>query len=239
MGLLQYCSFSKNAFIDNIELPQSFRKIQKAYGANNAFMNALDDYAASSFSNCHSASKTSPSPVSCYIVSILWFYVYLLKDSFYKILSDNELVSLSLIPNMMGGFPVIYLHNYYQRSESDLLSSFIYILRCIRDTNEEIYNILMNTFNEVVIDPVDNIEMLCIDPYSLPFKKPSGSKGVLRNALSKTLKSLTKNEQIKQLFEARNSGFHETLMICLGNQSIYSPKIMNQTLLSFPRRSNI
>lgn len=197
-GSAEYCSFSKNTFILNSEMPQSFRKIQKAHGANNAFMNTLDDYAASSFSNCHSAAKTSPSPVSCYIVALIWYYIYLTKHDMYKKLTDNELVSLSLIPNMMGGFPIIYLHNFYQRSESDLLSSYIHIFNTIRDNNEEVYNILMNTFHQVVLDPAENIEILCIDSYSLPFKKPSGSKGVLRNALSKTLRNASRNEQVKQ-----------------------------------------
>lgn len=227
-GSVNYCSFSKNAFLGNVEMPQSFRKIQKAYGANNAFMNTIDDYAASSFSNCHSASKTSPSPISCYIVALIWFYMYLIKDKMYRVLSDSELVALSLIPNMMGGFPIIYLHNFYQRAESDLLTSYINIVITTRGINEQVWTVLSNTFHQILVDPYDNVEMLCIDPYSLPFKKPSGSQGVLRNALSKTLKSLTRNEQIKQLFEARLSGFQEALLMCLSNQNIYSPKIMNQ-----------
>lgn len=65
-GSEMFFAFSKEAFLGNSALPQSFRKIQKAYGANNAFMNTIDDYVASSFSNCHSASKVSPNPISCY-----------------------------------------------------------------------------------------------------------------------------------------------------------------------------
>lgn len=233
-GSINYCSFSKNAFIGDTEMPQCFRKIQKAYGANNAFMNTVDDYAASSFSNCHSASKTSPSPIACYTVALLWFYIYITRHPSYKLLSDIEYVALGLIPNMLGGFPVIYLHNFYQRAESDLLSSFISIYYHSSIVNQELWSVFNNIFNQIIVDPMDNIAMLCIDPYSLPLKKPSGSKGVLRNALANNLKVLTKNEQIKQLFLAKKSGFQEELMNRLRSLNILSPKIMNQIYSSSP-----
>lgn len=71
-ALCRYFSFSKAASMDNIELPQTFRKIQKAYGANNAFINTLDDYIASTYSNGHSACKVSPNILPCYCVSLFW-----------------------------------------------------------------------------------------------------------------------------------------------------------------------
>lgn len=92
-GSSVYCSFSKNAFIRNTEQPQSFRKCQKAYGANNAFLNTIDDYVASSYSNCHSAAPTSPSPISCYVLAQWWMLIAVTRSPLYNDLPDKVLTA--------------------------------------------------------------------------------------------------------------------------------------------------
>nr|QLL27733.1 putative RdRp [Leveillula taurica associated chu-like virus 1] len=222
-----YCTFSKNAFVCNSEQPQSFRKCQKAYGANNAFMNTIDEYAASSFSNCHSTSKTSPTPIACYLLSLWWFIQSLLGSKHYKHLTVHQLSSLCLVPNMLGGFPVIYLHNYYQRAESDLLSSFIGMYLVTRRYNSQLFDELSKFMCQVVLPAKENVQMLCIDPYSLPLHKPSGAKSVLKLAIRDVIAKETKNETIASLFESKNTTFTEKIIRMLTDSNIYNPKIMS------------
>jgi Paramyxovirus RNA dependent RNA polymerase. len=56
-GLSVYYAFSKYSSVDRVEMPQTFRKIQKVHGANNALIPTLEEYIASTFSNAHTACK--------------------------------------------------------------------------------------------------------------------------------------------------------------------------------------
>nr|QJW70343.1 RNA-dependent RNA polymerase [Erysiphe necator associated negative-stranded RNA virus 1] len=226
-GSQTYCCFSKNAFIRNVEQPQSFRKCQKAYGANNAFLNTLDDYVASSFSNCHSTSKTSPTPLSCYILALWWMLVSLKRDSQYKVLSESQLTALTLVPNLLGGFPIVYLHNFFQRAESDLLSSYCEMFMSCKQSDEEVYQVLENMWYQTVLDAKEHIEILCLDPYALPTYKPPSAQSILRRYLRSTISSLTQNHVIKELFECRKTDFQDTIMEILITCNTYNPKVMN------------
>lgn len=67
-------AYSKDAYVKNVEQPQSFRKVQKCYGADNAFMTTVDDYISSACRNAHRASKTSPSPIACFHLAVRWSF---------------------------------------------------------------------------------------------------------------------------------------------------------------------
>lgn len=59
---------------------------------------------ASTFSNAHSAAKASTSTVACYRVALTWTNYYLLHG-------DLERLVLTLVPSVVGGLPIIFLHN--------------------------------------------------------------------------------------------------------------------------------
>ena len=112
----------------------------------------------------------------------------------------------------MGGFPIIYLHNYFTRAESDLLTSFIDLYGFCLIHFPEIGDILNNWFWQVPVDPLTCISGLCIDPYSLPLKKPPT---YLRNQVSIMIKRRTKNEMIKDLMDLEQEGVTELILDCL------------------------
>lgn len=87
-----FFAFSKIASICEIELPQTYRKIQKCYGANNAFLPFLDSYIASKFSNAHSACKVTVNNLACYMTAVLWSLYYLMHSSGYQQLSNKILL---------------------------------------------------------------------------------------------------------------------------------------------------
>lgn len=223
----KYCAFSKNAFINNTEQPQSFRKCQKAYGANNAFMNTLDDYVASSYSNCHSTAKTSPTPISCYVLALWWMLIALLRDKRYKDLPNATLCAFTLLPNLLGGFPIVFLHNFFQRAESDLLSSFCQLYKFIKRRDQEVGDILDKAWHQKVLNPSDNLTLLCIDPYSLPLYKPPPAQSILRKHLRATIQWMTNNADIKDLFNSLKTDFQEALMRILHTLNVYNSKVMS------------
>lgn len=110
-----YFAFGKVSSLYTVELPTAFRKISQCYGANNAFMPLLDDYIGSSLSNAHSSSKSCSNPGYCYLVGLIWLYYYILSTPEYNKCTDDEYIALSMVPSLLGGFPVIMLHNMYVR----------------------------------------------------------------------------------------------------------------------------
>jgi hypothetical protein len=110
-GSETYFTFGKAASIGSIELPQTFRKIQKAHGANNAFLPTLDEYIAATYSNAHCACRVGTQITPPYMVALFWSLYYLHLSEEFNDVGINALCALLLVPSVVGGFPIIYLHN--------------------------------------------------------------------------------------------------------------------------------
>ncbi|UHK03098.1 MAG: RNA-dependent RNA polymerase [Sanya chuvirus 2] len=234
-GSKAYFAFSKAASVGMIELPQTFRKIQKCYGANNAFLPFLDDYIASSFSNAHSACKTTVNTVACFTVALFWSYHHLTRHPRYQQCTDDELVALLLVPSMLGGFPIIYLHNMWVRAESDLLSPFFQQLSHCELRAPEVASVMRNFLQAYILDPEEAFSGLLIDPYSLPIKKPISASTAMRNLIMPALKPRIKNEQVKQLIEAAASEDMKAVIDTLRSANVYSVKLLSAIYAASPQ----
>lgn len=195
-GSEMYFAFSKYASYQDIELPQSLRKIQKCHGATNAFLPSLDEYIA--FSNAHSACRVAPIVLPSYYVALRWSYHYLLSHSEYMKLSDEQLQGILLVPSLLGGFPIIYLHNFHVPAESDLLSQFLHLLQYCREFFPPVAD-ATERFCRVGHTEPSNYMMLLKDPYSLPLSKPPSATNVLRKAILPTLSRKARNESLLEL----------------------------------------
>lgn len=233
-GSEHYFTFSKCASIDTIELPQVFRKIQKCHGANNAFISTLDEYIASAFSNAHSSCKVSPNVTPVYTVGLIWSLFDLMNHTRYKYLSDIELASLMMIPNIVGGFPIIYLHNMHVRAESDLLAPFIGLLSFYHKYNNEIFSIMKNFLR---FSPIKSNSLISLykDPYSLPLNRPTLPTTLLRMQIIPSLRKLTKNESICELFEFLDEGISEETLKCLETCNVQNVKVFSNIYSATPQ----
>nr|WPV62263.1 MAG: RNA-dependent RNA polymerase [Wufeng shrew chuvirus 6] len=207
-----YFAFSKQAFIHNVELPQTYRKIQKCYGANNAFLTTIDDYIGSSFSNAHSASLVSGNVLGCYAVALLWSFLQLEQSTLYKSLSHAKQISLMMIPNMLNGFPIIYLHNFLVRSESDLLVPFLDLLLFVRLHFPDVYSEMNKFTYQLTQEPGDSFMSLMVDIYTLPLKRLTNPTTFLRNKVAITVGRLTKNTALQELYALVSEGLDEQLL---------------------------
>uniref|UniRef100_A0AB38ZJL6 RNA-directed RNA polymerase n=1 Tax=Crocidura lasiura chuvirus TaxID=3139462 RepID=A0AB38ZJL6_9VIRU len=232
-GSATFLAFSKFCSIGTIELPQTFRKIQKVYGCNNAFIPTLDEYIGSTLSNAHAAAKVSSNPTSCYIVGIVWFFQYLIIHPLYKNLTDNEILSFSLIPSMVGGFPLIFLHNMFVRAESDLLSPFLHIIDFCQEHYPEIGRIL-NHFLKLRVPPKPDWVRLYTDPYSLNIVVPKLPSSVLRAHILPQLRRVVRNEDIQALIKATDSPFSNAIIKCLSDSSVQQVKAFSTIYSALP-----
>lgn len=103
-----YFSFSHDPSIGTTELPQTYRKILKCMGNNNALMNTLDEKVGAAYSNAHSAAKVSVCPTACYSVGLFWALFHIKQVNSYAGLSFKHLQGLLLVPSLTGGLPTIY-----------------------------------------------------------------------------------------------------------------------------------
>lgn len=206
-GSEQYFSFSKQASVGPILLPQTSRKIQKVYGSSNAFLPFTDDEIAAAFSNAHSATQTTVDPIATYFVACFWMYLHLCNHGKYKTCTDDQMLGLSLVPSLLGGFPIIYIHNMFVRAESDLLSPFLHLLMYADLTRPRLAR-AMKSFLKVTPKPLMQegrwvgVASLCEDPYSLPIVKPDLPSSRLRSLVRPIVEDYNENKDIKQLVRA-------------------------------------
>lgn len=166
-GSEMYFAFSKYASYQDIELPQGLRKIQKCHGATNSFLSSLDGHIGSAFSNAHSTCRVFPVVLPSYYVALRCACHYLLSNPGYCKLSDPQLHGLLLVPSILGGFPIIHLHNFHVLAESDLLSPFLCLLDFCRSKFPSVAA-AMEQSCKIGCMETSNFMMLLKDPYSLP-----------------------------------------------------------------------
>nr|WAS28007.1 MAG: polymerase [Bole Tick Virus 3] len=222
-----YFAYSKDAYVAGVEQPQSFRKVQKCYGANNAFLTTLDDYIASAFSNAHSTAKACPSPIPCYYVASWWSFESILKHPRYMKEAEESLVALMMIPNMLGGFPIIFLHNFFVRAESDLLPPFLDLLAFCKEYYPVVGKFLDNAMHQRLASPESCLVGLMVDPYSLPIVKPRPASTVLRRAVTDMVRKKTRNMEVKELFDIAHEGFELEFVDAMASANVYNAKLMS------------
>lgn len=233
-GSAHYLAFSKAASVGTIELPQVFRKIQKVYGANNAFIPTLDEFIGSTFSNAHSACAVSTTPVPCYCTALVWSFFYLGRSDFYARLPDDALIALMMVPSAMGGFPIIFLHNMFTRAESDLLSPYLGLLQFCDKHFRHLAQYMQPFTDQKVADPYSLFKGLLADPYTLPIRKPTSPAVTLRNMIGPILQSITVNRAVRQImsapFQISSQAIVDTLFEC----NVYNAKIFSALYAATP-----
>jgi len=231
-GSERYFSFSKQASIGPILLPQTSRKIQKVYGSSNAFLPFLDDMVAAAFSNVHSATQTTVDPISTYFVACFWMYLHLCNHGKYRDSTDDQMLGLSLVPSLLGGFPIIYIHNMFVRAESDLLSPFLHLLMYADVTRPRLSSTMKN-FLKVTVRPLVlygkcvGVASLCEDPYSLPIAKPDLPSSRLRSLVRPVIEDYNENRDIKQLVRAAQPKQMDAFFRVLNSASTWNGRVFS------------
>lgn len=227
-------TFCKQAAIRDLELTQSYRKIQKCHGSNNAFIETLDEYIASSFSNGHSAAKVSTTPLPSYYVACFWALWSLKRSHYFRSCDENQLIALLLVPSLAGGFPIIYLHNFYVRAESDLLTPFIDLYLYISKINPAV-TLYMSRFMKTSRQCPKTFEALYNDPYSLPTTRPLLPTGYLRAQMPEALERITQNEVIIELLKEVKSRSQQLAIKALDSCNILHAKPLSVIYQALPK----
>nr|WPV62259.1 MAG: RNA-dependent RNA polymerase [Wufeng shrew chuvirus 2] len=203
--------YSKIFFFKGIQLPSALRKIQKTYGSTNAFLPILDDYVGCSFSNAHSTCYTTVVHYIPYIVSLFWSAYYLKGFNLYSGLTKDQFVAMTLTPSVVGGLPIIYLHNFFVRGESDLLCAFVDLVKHSIKFFPSIGRLMFN-FLRIPFSSKKPFSLLLKDPYSLPIKKPVSISLYLKNIVKKRLIKTVVNRDVRDMLWCYNKASLEVLI---------------------------
>ncbi|APG78770.1 RNA-dependent RNA polymerase [Sanxia atyid shrimp virus 4] len=228
-----FISFCKNASVRGVELSQGFRKIQKCYGANNAFLPHIDDYIASAFSNSHSASRHMPVSYAPFLVGAFWSIHHLLHHYLYEHLSDEQILALLMVPSCVGGFPVIYLYHYFVRGESDHLSTFLDLWKFTTSHYKTVSQYIQYGLRYNLMNPI-NLEALLRDPYSLPLSKPPLPSTVFRKFIMPSLESKIQNEDMLELLNLANDQFSKYAIRRMVSSDLLQPRILSSLYACLP-----
>nr|WET19885.2 MAG: polymerase [Freshwater turtle neural virus 1] len=232
-GSEAYISFCKHASVRGVEMPQGVRKIQKCYGATNAFLPTLDDYISSAFSNAHAAARAMPCTYPAYRVALFWGYFHLVTHEFWCDASETELHGAMMVPSSAGGLPVLYLINFHTRAENDHLPTFIDLIHFIKEIDNTLYLTLTNAFEFEVLQ--DRYETLLRDPYSLPVVKPPLPSGLLRREVIPALKPIIRNEEISRLLDAASDDWTDQIVKALTSGDELHSRVFSSIFACTPK----
>ena len=132
------------------------------------------------------------------------------------------------------GEPIIYLHNFSTRAESDHLTVFVDLVNFCKDYYPEIHHYIKRGLSYSILEPL-SVHTLLSDPYILATSKPQLGESVLRSYVLPGIKQLIENESVRELIQTKESGSEEALISCLQSCDVYYPRIMSAIFSARPR----
>ncbi|APG78852.1 RNA-dependent RNA polymerase [Xinzhou nematode virus 5] len=235
------CSHSAFIFchqyrVRGIQMPSHLRKIAKMSGASDSFFPLLDNYIGCAFSNAHATAEQGYLTIGPYYCALIWSYHHLLTSRWsigyrnrrctYSSLPDRSLVALMLIPNILGGFPIIYLETMFLRSEADHLPQFARLVESLKSRAPDISTILALVLRQPR-DPEASLITLLSDPRSLSLSKPQGPLSILRAELNGRLTRVAVNEEIAQILSTQNDLGEEVLVKSLIHNTSWPARLLS------------
>jgi hypothetical protein len=225
-GSPRYLNFSKAASLWDIEMGQATSKIQKCYGANNAVLPCPDDYIGAALSNAHSAARVTTNWVACYKVGLFWASAVLELHPDYKKLDQHQKDALLLIPNLLGGFPMIYLHNFFVRAESDLLTPFLGIFQWCEEYQPAVYRHMTKFLCVDIQRNMAGFMRLLHDPYALAIDTPPSPGSLMKKELEAKLRLIVQAPDIRELLERGSEKELKPLIEALYSLSEWDGKLL-------------
>jgi len=196
-------------------------------------------------------------PLECFLVTKAVEYLVIHRELNSSMVHDTRLKELNeqyiwrdslsggrflccLVPSNLGGFPVSSLAEFMYRGHSDPLSSSLGSLAMFRPIpiiNKFLNCLLLPTFVSLDAPPYDlndersvlSREKLVRDPYSIPLQKSGGAMMATQEAVQDTIRSITRNKQLKPIIRLSTDRKEESkLMALLLSVRPLDPKISHE-----------
>lgn len=197
---LSLIATSKQYQIDDTWMPASDKKMMKLQAMTNVIIPTLDDIVSSVFSTSHSAMSQA---TVCFpgFIAANWCAAKIIAQTLYQEkLAWEDVATLLLWPQVIGGPGSLPLETYLIRGENDMLSLTISLLRYIlNSTCHESLKLRIRRVLQIPVTTKRDLKMLLGDPYSIPLDVPPRPHSVLKRLITRHLPNFVKNPTIKKL----------------------------------------
>nr|WPR17562.1 MAG: RNA-dependent RNA polymerase [Beetle aliusvirus] len=218
------CTSKQYQFFDTW-LPADDKKMMKCESMANLVFPTVEDVVSSVYSTAHSACSQATAILPAYCTATYIASRVLLRDMMiYKITSD-QLTTLLLWPQVLGGPGALPLQTFIVRGENDMVAVSISLLRHVVASGfGHISTLCLNLF-KIPMEKIPNLNQLLSDPYALPLQVPDRPSQVLKNLMHSFLSRWVKNPDVKKLLTTRTLNDKKIFAKLLLSMDPFYPKL--------------
>nr|WPV74294.1 MAG: polymerase [Drosophila Dalkeith chuvirus] len=221
---------SKQYQLNQTWLPTDVKKVMKCEALSNVAFPTLEDMISNIFSIAHSACSQATVIVPSYITAC-WTASRLLTRTLMnklgcKNVNSDQIASLLLWPQVIGGPGSLPIQTFFVRGENDMLAVSVSLLRHLWMTLEE--DNMRKYIGFILSQRIKKTEeflMLLSDPYSIDIDQPVRPASKIKHTLRSQLKKLCKHPEILALLTYRSEREKNQLISTLSSLNPYYAKI--------------
>lgn len=228
---------SKQYVVKDAWLPCAAKKIMKCSAVANVVFPTLEDHISTIYSVAHSACSQSTVALPCYAVAVYLANRLLVREMTDYKLTTEQLIVMSLWPQVLGGPGPSPLQTFLVRGENDMLSCGLSLFRmldkAVLPTFEEngispgsIRSSLQSVLNQE-LEEEKNFRQLLLDPYAINLAHPPRPTTLLKKAILEALKEHCKHPDILDMLSAEAAAFDDALEENLVNIRPCCPKVIS------------
>lgn len=236
-----YVSYSKEMWCNGVSLSTAIKGVSRLFPTTTSDAPSLTEYIGGLTSGgLASTERSSKSTVGYWIT--LWRIGYTLSQELdnsllhkqrlgetiqYSKMTQNQktavCMTLSVVPQSLGGMPVPAWSEFLYRGIPDPLASGILWINLI-STIPQCRAWRNMVYSGVMFDQNPNAKRLILDPFSLPFSSPTDAKSTTSSTVKGQLVGVTRNKILKEMLLAGNQDSEKVLDDLIAMTPMY-PKV--------------
>jgi hypothetical protein len=242
-----YLSYSKDMWVNGRSLSTSMKALTRLFPTTSDDCPSLTEMISGLTSGGLSVAEKSLDPGSAYWVTLalvaLLIHNELTSSVLHKRHLGNQLsygeltlsgrisvcTVLSVIPLPLGGLPTPSWLEFMHRGVPDPLTSALtwcHLISSLRIVKRWLGHLLDPSSPWIELDP--NLDMLILDPFSIPLNKPANPKLKAANAVRDNLLDVTRNHDIRAMLHSGDVGAREDILKWLSEMKPFYPKVAHE-----------
>jgi len=234
-----FLTYSKVCYGNGVDFPTTIKTLLSTKAITASSFPSIASEVGALFSGGYSAAEVSKRPERCYWYSLFAAALLLITESRLDGLFGAALrisgadrspaaIRFALVcPSELGGYPVILPYDFFYRGGGDPLSKSIAGLRVLQGDLHEARQIISLLEMDAIYNEDPSFESLVKDPYGLPLRKPRNVDSEISELTFESLKSTTKNKDLKDLFMTADESSREAILSSIKSMTPFNPVVAN------------
>lgn len=248
-----YLSYSKDMWVNGRCLSTSMKSITRLFPTTSDDTPSLVEMVSGVTSGGLSVAEKSLESTSGYWVTLATTSLLLYNELTYSLLHGHKLgdelgfrelpesskstlcTALSVIPLELGGLPTASWLEFMHRGVPDPLTSSLAWVNLLKNFwVVSAWGGYLTSNDCVWINKEPNLDMIILDPYSLPLNRPSNPKLKAANAVRDELLDVTRNNDIRVMLHAGDDNRRSSLLEWLSGVTPFFPKVAHELYAASP-----